>query len=152
MSALGRWADAVDPALGRKPELGPDVATRLQWVRHTCRAAGYAEGAGLRGQAREEAAAFLDALLRDGSLLCFVPVAAPPPPPGGAADVEYRARTFDLQGPSCVAGLPQIVVPAGSCAATDLPVAVTFLAARGHDRRLLALADTVAQAVGGRSW
>ena len=112
---------------------------RLQWAKDTSTAAGYAEGASRRRRARDEVKAALDGLLADGTLLCFVPVAAPPPPPGGAADPGYRARTFELQGPSGVGGLPQLVVPAGT-AADGSPLAVTLVAARGHDVRLLALA------------
>ena len=36
--------------------------------------------------------------------------------------------------------VPELVVPAGACAATKLPLAVAFLAAKDHDRRLLQLA------------
>ena len=125
------------------PLLGADVAPRMRWARDSSGGAtAGAEGpAGLRRQAREEVRAALDALLRDGSLLCLIPVAAPPPLPGGAADPAYRARTFELQGPAGVAGLPQLVVPVGSHG--GLPLAVSLIAARGHDRRLLALAARV---------
>ena len=131
-ASLGEWADGVDAHLGRKPQIGADVVPRLQWARETSTSDTYARGVGLRSRARDEVRACLDKLLGDGTLLCFVPVAAPPPVFGGAAEAGYRARTFELQGLSGVGGLPQLVLPTET-------VAVSFLAARGHDHRLLAM-------------
>ena len=81
--------------------------------------------------------AALESLLSDGTLICFIPVAGPPLP-GGAADLEYRKRTFELQAPAGLAGLPQVVLPAGTTSG-GLPLAVTFVGAKGSDRRVLEL-------------
>ena len=144
-SSLGEWAETVAPELGRTPALTPEVQTRLAWARETSRAATFQDTHDRRHRAREEVGAALEALLGDGTVLCYIPVAAPPPPPGAAdTDLAYRARTFELQGPSGVGGLPQIVLPAGVCAVTGLPLPVALLAARGHDHRLLGLGEAIA--------
>ena len=152
-AALGAWSDTVDAGLGkRRPALGSDVASRLKWAKDTCTAPTYKKSAQLRATARDEVKQALDALLADGALLCFTPVAGPPPPPGGAAEAGYRARTFELQAVAGVGSLPQMVVPAGECATTQLPIAVTLIGARGHDTRLLTLAAVVGGAVGDKKW
>lgn len=151
-TALGGWAE---PAEGvAKPSIGFDLQPRLDWARATSSAPALSteEALDRRGRAREEVQSAMHTLLGEGNLLCFIPVAAPPPLPGGAAEAEYRARTFMLQGPAGMASLPQLVVPAGVCKTTQLPLPAAFVAARGHDRRLLELAAAIGSTVQDASW
>lgn len=147
---LGEWSETIDPKLGRRPELGADVKPRMAWAKQTSTSAGFVEAAAVREAAREEVKAALDKMLGDGSVLAFTPVAAPPPPPGRAADPGYRARTFELQGPAGMGGLPQMVVPVGTCKVTAMPLAVALVAGRGHDRRLLAMGGELRGIMGVR--
>ena len=136
--ALGPWAESIDDKIGRKPLLSWDVTPRMMWAKATSTAPIYAKGESWRVRARKEVKAALESLLSDGTLICFIPVAGPPPLPGGAADLEYRKRTFELQAPAGLAGLPQVVLPAGTTSG-GLPLAVTFVGAKGSDRRVLEL-------------
>ena len=149
----GALSPFLEPPGASPPLLGGDVSPRVQWARGVASSdAATPEARSIRRQAREEVQGALNTLLADGSLLCFIPVAAPPPPPAGAANPEYRQRTFTLQGPSGVGCLPQVVLPVGRCAATRLPLSATLVAARGEDRRLLALAPEVGGGLATQSW
>lgn len=145
--ALGAWCSGGEGSKDRRPKLGDDVIPRLMWARDTATSESYPLGHTRRQQARAEVKNALNAMLSDGSVLCFIPVAAPPPPPYGALDPGYRARTFTLQGPAGVAGIPQMVVPAGACPHSKLPLAVTLLGASGHDRRLLSFGAALSEAL-----
>ena len=140
-ASLGEWVETPSDALaGHPPTLGADVKPRVAWAKATAQPSSYAEAATTRKQVRDEVRDFFDALLPEGCVLCFVPVAGPPPPPDGPADLDYRTRTFELQGPAGMAGLPQLVIPAATCPQTALPLAVTLLTHRGHDHQLLSWA------------
>jgi amidase len=122
-----------------KPKLGPDVQERFD-------IASKVTDTQLEGprRLREEVSAAMAALLADGAVLCLP--TSPVPAPKRDASLErlgdVRLRTMAV---TCIAGLarlPQISVPAGSVG--DAPVGLSFIAARGEDMLLLALARTIA--------
>ncbi|MBX3314517.1 MAG: amidase [Actinobacteria bacterium] len=124
----GPWIDAVGP------ELGPDVAERFRVAS--------------RLTADDEAAArpvretWRDALVAaaDGTVL-LQPAAPGPAPPVDVAEDELdavRGRVLALTSPAGLAGLPVVVVPAGTV--DGRPVGLALVGAPGTDRRLLRLA------------
>jgi amidase len=122
-----------------RPKLGPDVQERFD-------IASKVADADLAGpkQLREEIAAAMADLLADRAVLCLP--TSPVPAPRRDASLEalgdVRVRTMTL---TCLAGLarlPQISIPAGSVGGA--PVGLSFIAARGNDIVLLALARAIA--------
>lgn len=143
--ALGDWAKPRGAPAAEWPHIGEDVEPRLAMAQETANGdAGVPAAVAAKLRVREEVQAALGQLLGDGSVLCFVPVAAPPPCPGDAQEAGYRMRTFTLQAPAGLGALPQLVVPGGRCTATQMPLPVSFVAARGRDRQLLRLAEHLA--------
>ncbi|HEX2113450.1 MAG TPA: amidase [Alphaproteobacteria bacterium] len=122
-----------------RPKLGPDVQERFD-------IASKVTDADLLGprRLREQVAAVMAELLADGAVLCL-PTSPVPAPKRDASfetlgDVRMRTMAF-----TCVAGLarlPQISIPAG--AVGGAPVGLSFIAARGGDMMLLALARAIA--------
>ena len=68
------------------------------------------------------------------------------------AEVARRLKAGEQVGDEICQACPALVVPAGVCAATRLPLAVSFVAARGHDRALLGMAAPVGEALRAGEW
>jgi amidase len=139
LQAREAW-EADGPWIAKhKPKLGPDVQERFDL-------ASKVTDAQLEGprRLRENVSAAMAALLADGAVLCLP--TSPVPAPKRDASLEtlgdVRLRTMAL---TCIAGLarlPQISMPAGKVGGA--PVGLSFIAARGEDMMLLALARAIA--------
>ena len=86
--ALGAWCSGGEGSKDRRPKLGDDVIPRLMWARDTATSESYALGQTRRQQARAEVKSALNAMLSDGSVLCFIPRRRPPPPLPTARSIQ----------------------------------------------------------------
>jgi amidase len=122
-----------------KPKLGPDVQERFDIASKVTDAQLEAPR-----RLREEVSAAMAALLADGAVLCLPTSPVPAPKRDASLETlgEVRMRTMAV---TCIAGLarlPQISIPAGQVGGA--PVGLSFVAARGEDMMLLALARAIA--------
>lgn len=117
-----------------KPSLGAHIAPRISFARAVT-AAEAADGKALRAGF----AAHLQAMLAADGLLIAPTVPGPAPRLGGdAAEAEaYRYGAMLLLMPAGLAGLPQLVLPAG--VVDGAPVGLSLIGPQGSDRALLSL-------------
>lgn len=131
----GRWIE------DSKPVLGAPIAERFVFARNV----GDAQVVAARAL-RESFAAQLRALYADGGLM-IAPVLHGPAPkldtPADALDA-YRHEAMAYLCPAGMAGLPQLVMPAGLV--DGAPLGISLLAAPGGDRALLDAAVKIAAA------
>jgi len=94
---------------------------------------------------RERIRGAIDALLRDGAILC-VPTTPNIAPPRNDLSIgnSYRDALFSLACTAGLAGLPQLSLPIAE--SDGCPLGLSILAARNGDEALLALAPRVAEA------
>lgn len=135
-AAHGGWVTSA------RPDLGPDVRSRVDFAASVTPAAAQAAA-----QAVAQARAAADALFGGGTTTFIVlPTVPQPPPPvkqSGPASDEWRTRCMAMLSIAGMAGLPQVHVPVGTTAA-GLPIGVSILGPRGGDHALLALAQALA--------
>ena len=128
----GAWVKRV------KPELGPGVRQRIEWI------ATIDPGEIPPAKAnREEIAQRMARLLADGAVLVLptLPGIAPPCNSAPAATEDLRARAMSLL---CIAGLarlPQVTLPLARL--DGCPLGLSLIGAHGTDTMLLSLAKRV---------
>ncbi|HRJ68753.1 MAG TPA: amidase [Beijerinckiaceae bacterium] len=118
------------------PPLGPAIAGRFDFARAvTDRQVSTARAM------RIEFAAHMQALLANGGVLVAPTVPGPAPRLDDSEDTldRYRHEAMVFLQPAGLAGLPQLVLPAGTV--DDAPVGISLIGARGSDLALLELAD-----------
>jgi amidase len=135
----GEWLSTVrpvlSPALAMRVAMGHEVFVRE-------------EGAAEDNAVRIRITHRLESLLTPGTLLAM------PPTPGLAPRIDadgpqleaFRARTLELTASASLAGIPQLVVPCADI--EEGPLGLSFLACRGADAWLSALAPEIARALG----
>lgn len=136
-TTLGPWIEATDP------KFGPGVKERFA----AAKAMDPAKAAAGRAF-RKVVQARLRALLGGGAVL-GQPTSPLPAPLLGATQAEQNAvreRTMGVTAIAGLAGLPEVTIPAGKVGGA--PVGLSFVAAPGRDRALLALVEKVAAAAG----
>ena len=125
-----------------KPKLGPGISDRFAFA-----ATVSAGDAAVANEKRVEASRHLHARLRPGTIMALP--AAPciaPPIDISADDQAFRRRTFRLTSIAGLAGLPQVVIPAGTV--SGCPVGLSFIGWERSDEILLDLAVTLARFAG----
>jgi amidase len=132
-AAHGAWVDR------RRPVLGPSVVQRLAYARTVT--ATMAESA---AKVRASYAQSLLARMADGFPLIAPVLHAPAPrlDSDQAGFDAYRAEAMIFLCPAGLAGLPQLVLPAGLV--EGAPVGLSLIGPKGSDRALVALAGRVA--------
>lgn len=133
-AAHGAWVDR------RRPVLGPSVAQRFAYARTV--------SAAMAGAAAECRASFAEGLadrMADGFPLIAPALHAPAPrlDSDQAGFDAYRAEAMIFLCPAGLAGLPQLVLPAGLL--EGAPVGLSLIGPKGSDRALVALAGRLAQ-------
>ena len=132
-ATLGAWVEAT------KPRFGPGIGERLAAARATDPAI-----AGPGRAFRRVFQARVRPLLAGGAVLVY-PTSPCPAPLLTADEAEQgavRQATMGVTAIAGLAGLPELTVPAG-VAAGGAPVGLSFVAAPGRDRALLALVREV---------
>ncbi|MGQ0664021.1 MAG: amidase [Pseudomonadota bacterium] len=128
----GAWIERV------RPRFGPDVQGRFEAASKVSEAA-FATAR----QLQDEVARRMESLLAGGAVMVLP--TAPGPAPAREASLEsltqarYVTHRFTCLAP--LAALPQVSIPAASVAGG--PVGISFMAARGADEMLLALASAL---------
>jgi amidase len=140
-SCLGAWVQEAEPALG------PEARGNFELVRNLDRSR-VLEAA----RRRERYARELSALLGPDNLLCIPTTPAPAPlrgaaPRRGQPGGEYYPRALALCALAGIGRLPQVSVPAASCAGA--PLGLSLVAAHGADAFLLSAVQQVAGALAG---
>ena len=123
----------------RKPVLGAPIAERFLFARAITD-----EQVARSRAVRSDFAAHLNALYAD-DVLMIAPVLHGPAPrlnDSAAALDAYRHEAMSFLCPAGIAGLPQLVMPAG--VVDGGPVGISILAARGGDRALVEAAAKIA--------
>jgi len=125
------------------PRFGPGIAERFSWSRSL-------QDSDMSGEraARHNIRARMLELLGDDGLL-VLPTAAGTAPlrnTRGAVMEAKRNRTLMISCVSGLAGLPQVTMPWASVG--GLPLGLSFVAAPGHDLRLLRFVDELARTTG----
>jgi amidase len=125
----GAWVERY------RPSLGPHIAPRITFARAVT-----SEAAAAGRALRARFAAHLHALLGTDGLLIAPTVPGPAPRLGGDAEEAeaYRYGAMLLLMPAGLAGLPQLVIPAGMV--EGAPVGLSLIGPPGSDRALLSLA------------
>ena len=125
----GAWVSRV------KPNLGPGVKERMQWVSTID-----AREVGPAKIRRENIARDMNALLADGAVLVLptVPGIAPFTNTPAAEIDDFRGRALSLLSIAGLARLPQVSLPVARV--EGCPLGLSLVAARGGDMMLLALA------------
>ncbi len=115
-----------------KPRFGPDIGGRFEWAQTVKE-----EDCRRQLKVKAEVSGRLDRLLSDGGLLVLPTVPCGPPARGksGEGGNALRARMMQLSCLAGLAGLPQYTIPVGRAAGA--PAAISFIAGRGRDLRLL---------------
>ncbi len=127
-AALVPWVEA------HRPDLSPAIADRLAWAAGVDEAA----AAAMR-RSRREAAAHVEALLDDGTLLCLPTAVLPPRRDAESEELEaFRAAALRLTAPAGLTGVPQVHLPLGE--ADGLPTGVSIMAGRMRDEALIEVA------------
>lgn len=129
----GPWIES------RCPVLGPAIAERFVFARSVTD-----EQVVVSRRTRDEFAGHLHALYGDDGLM-IAPVLHGPAPRLDAAAAEldaYRNEAMAFLCPAGLAGLPQLVMPAGLV--DGAPVGISILGGRGSDRALLDAAAKIA--------
>jgi amidase len=129
------WIEAT------RPRFGPEIAARFDWAKTV-----FESPDGGDAEAREEFAARMDELLKDGAVLCLPAAASIAPTVGLAGDASqaFRDRTLCLTCIANLARLPQVTVLGGRV--ENCPIGLGLISNRGSDRQLLALAEKVSPA------
>jgi amidase len=121
-----------------KPQFSETIRERFAIAAWTTREAFEAAS-----RERERIRAALDALLRDGAILCIPTTPNIAPPRNDLAlGNSYRAALFSLLCVAGLAGLPQLSLPLAE--SDGCPLGLSILAARNGDEALLALAPIIA--------
>ncbi|WP_245479842.1 amidase [Hansschlegelia zhihuaiae] len=135
LQAAEAWQTHGDWITRESPAFGPGVKQRFEAAARL----DPAEVAAARAE-REEIRARMEALVTPGSVLAL-PSAPGIAPPVGSPEIELdalRARAIELTCPAGHAGLPQVSLPLATV--ESCPVGLSFVAPRGADEQLLALA------------
>ncbi len=137
LSALGPWVASV------QPKLSPAVAQRFELARHQT-----PQKSAWGRTFRAQASARLRGLLGGGAVLVFPtsPIPAPLLTATPQEILEVRERTIGVTAFAGFAGACEVTIPAAKV--DGAPVGLSLLAAPGRDRALLALAESVAEALG----
>jgi len=90
----------------------------------------------------------LHALLGGGAVLIYPTSPAPAPLLAATLDEQnkMRERSMGVTAIAGFAGLPEVTLPVGRV--DGAPVGLSLVAAPGRDRALLALAESLSQAIG----
>jgi amidase len=131
------WATHGQWVTRESPEFSGPVGERFAMARKLFESGeGDAEDSALRKSLRDT----LDAMLAPHVLLCLpaAPGIAPRLDESGPELEAFRAATLELTAPASLAGVPQLVVPAREY--QGAPVGLSFLAERGSDAWLCAVA------------
>jgi amidase len=136
-ATLGPWIEATDPAFG------PGVKERFA----AAKAMDPAKAAAGRAL-RRAMQARLWALLGGGAVLVYPtsPMPAPLLTAGQEEQNAVREKTMGVTAIAGLCGLPEVTIPAGRVGGA--PVGLSFTAAPGRDRALLAMAEAVAGGLG----
>ncbi|MDE2361357.1 MAG: amidase [Hyphomicrobiales bacterium] len=134
-SLHGGWYES------RRPVLGKHVAERIEYARTVTDA----QFAAAR-KTRDSFAAHLHGLYADGGVMIAPVLHGPAPKLDSAASAleAYRNEAMAFLCPAGLAGLPQLVIPAGL--ADGAPIGLSLVGGRGADRALIALAARLAAA------
>jgi amidase len=122
----GEWIDTV------KPNFGPDIEARFQWASTLTEAEGKKEQE-LRKNIQER----MQQLLGEDKLLLIptTPGIAPLCQLSGDEIEKRRSQTMQLSCIAGLAGLPQVTIPL--IGDDGLPIALSIIAGRNQDKRLL---------------
>ncbi|MNW25025.1 Glutamyl-tRNA(Gln) amidotransferase subunit A [compost metagenome] len=128
----GEWIERT------KPVFGPDIADRFAWAR-TIEQATYREQQHRRQQMVER----LTSMLSNGELLVIptTPGLAPQLGLAGSYIEKRRSQTMQLTCIAGLCGLPQLTIPLGID--QGCPLAISIIAGRGQDLRLLEWAVSI---------
>lgn len=128
----GEWIERT------KPVFGPDIADRFAWA-STIEQAAYRE----QQHRREQMVKRLDRMLSNGELLVIptTPGVAPKLGLTGTHIERRRSQTMQLTCIAGLCGLPQLTIPLG--ADQGCPLAISVIAGRGQDLRLLEWAVSI---------
>lgn len=143
VQAFEIWQTYGDFVERTRPNFGPGVRERMAFA-----ATVSAEAASAARQQRTAAGEHIRSILRPGTIVALP--AAPSIAPRleiSAAEMEtFRARAFRLTCIAGLAGLPQLVIPAGTAA--GCPAGLSFIGWHGADEALLDLAVRLSPRVG----
>jgi amidase len=133
----GAWIEAT------RPNFGPEIAARFEWVKRMA-----AEAPRDEALQREHFSLRMARLLADGGVLVMpsAPSIAPKKGLDLSASQGFRDRTLSL---TCVAGLarlPQVSLPVAQV--EGCPVGLSLVMARGLDMALLGLSERLMAALG----
>jgi len=127
--ALGPWL------VEQRPDLAPYMAERFEAALQVSDQE-VEEARSVQAEARE----LLGSLITDAAVcLPATPCVAPRQDASDEEHAAVRVATMRLQAPACLAGLPELVVPAAP--EGEMPIGLAFVAAPGADLALLALAE-----------
>jgi amidase len=128
-----------------RPKFGPGIRERMEFAESVTE-----EMAAPARQQRTEEMKRIRARVQPGTIVALPPAPCVAPPANmPAAEMEnFRVRTFRLTTIAGLAGLPQVVVPAGTVG--GFPAGLSFIGWEGSDEILLDLAVRIAR-FGGES-
>jgi amidase len=128
-----------------RPKFGPGIRERMEFA-----ASVTGEAASAARQKRSEEMKRIRAIIEPGTIVALpaAPCVAPPIDMSAAEMESFRVRTFRLTSIAGLAGLPQVVVPAGTVG--GFPAGLSFIGWARSDEVLLDLAVRIAR-FGGES-
>jgi amidase len=128
-----------------RPNFGPGIRERMEFAARVTE-----EVASAARQKRTEEMKRIRAIIEPGTIVALpaAPCVAPPVDISAAEMESFRVRTFRLTSIAGLAGLPQVVVPAGT--AGGFPAGLSFIGWARSDEVLLDLAVRIAR-FGGKS-
>jgi amidase len=137
------WETYGDFAERHRPNFGPGIRERMVFA-----ATVTAEAASAARQQRAAAMERIRSILQPGTIVAIpaAPCIAPPIDISAAEMESFRNRTFRLTSIAGLAGLPQVVIPAGTVG--GCPAGLSFIGWEGSDEMLLDLAVTLARYTG----
>lgn len=137
-ASFEKWREEYEEVAGAPPLLGAETAALVACAAGEARLG--ADGRRTRA-ALGEALGWLLASHEDGegalALLCLPAAPSAAPLPAVPHEAAYRERCLALAALASLAGCPQLVVPAGTCPVSGLPLSVSFLARPGRDDELV---------------
>ncbi|WP_458095747.1 amidase [Roseomonas sp. WA12] len=136
-ATLGAWVASTGPAFG------PGVGERFTLARDLPPGQAQAGRSFRQGFRRR-----LAGLLGGGAVMVYPtsPLVAPRLNASATEQLQIRETTIGVTAIAGMGGLPEVTIPAGQV--DGLPVGLSFVAAPGRDRALLALAEGVAAHLG----